>query len=869
MSMTAKARTPPPPATATLTRRGSLYLTRLPTGVGGTAMRFGDTHESQSVAGPILIPRRSHVRRVKTGKGWNGLLAGMGLMLMLRGAPAQALQAEQPQPPPKVVPVTNQRPSGQESQAQAAPGETELLHVLVGQPLEVSSPSPIKGFSVSSPGIIDAALQNPNQIRIDGKAPGGVSLVVQAENGQTQVFYVYVELKDTGTTAQLPEVLTDNPAPAQVPKKKTAWLGWAVMGSMLLLAGALIKVLRQREPYKLDLRSPQLVPPDRCSEPALSPPEIAHRGEASPPEAVVQAATTRAEDLERVGQELAEQWWRQFRTEAEAAMAGLREEIKNSGQVLEESTQRLACLAEAKAASIWEARQEEFSMQMATALREHAQEMHEATAAEMESIKKAAGEAVAQLEAAEDKSESSFASRAGEAEKRLAGVSVALEAVEGRIKALVEGFEGRIESSLQAVQGKIEKQAEDLEKLAQDLGGRWSDRFQNHAEAAIEKLREEANLTRQAEEESRRQSAGMFQANLERFNQAVASATAALAGRQEKWAEERQRQSASMFEPSLERLNQAVTSVTAALAAKQEKRAEESQRQSANMFEASLERLNLAVASATAGLAAQQEKWEEESRRQSASIFEANLERLNQAVASATAGLAAKQEKWVEESQRQLSSVVLAKVESLSQFAVSVTASLQAEHTQLKNEYETSRREFEHLVSRRPPAAPFLPARRENGRKPRRLVPRLAMGTGIFLAVSVPVLAVYLWPAPVMQLPAQPPAEFLDDSANWGSARRVREQEVARAYWQVAVADLQGKYPFGSELPIEPPSEFDAGKRYLQAAGPKAASETRDHYWQKLRKIWVRRDSWEESTEWDAQWASRLKHLWGQGHEHN
>jgi len=143
------------------------------------------------------------------------------------------------------------------------------------------------------------------------------------------------------------------------------------------------------------------------------------------------------------------------------------------------------------------------------------------------------------------------------------------------------------------------------------------------------------------------------------------------------------------------------------------------------------------------------------------------------------------------------------------------------------------------------------------------------MGTGLFLAISVPVLAVYLWPTPLMQLRAQPPAEFIDDSANWSSARRVREQEVARAYWQVAVAALQGKYPFGSELPIEPPSEFDAGKKYLPSAGAKAASDTRDHYWEKLRKIWVQRDSWEENSEWDAQWASRLKHLLGQAHEHN
>ena len=229
MSMTAKARTPPPPATATLTRRAA-FASHPANGGRRRATRFGDTHEIPSFEATPLIPRRSRLRRLMSGKSWHGLLAGAGLMLALSGAPAQALQAEQAQLPPEVVPVPSPPPSGQESQAQDAPGQTELLHVLVGQPLEVSSPSPIKGVAVSSPGIIDATLQNPNQIRIDGKAPGGVSLVVQAENGQTQVFYVYVELKDAGPAAQLPEVLADNPPPAQYRRSRQPGLAghsWA------------------------------------------------------------------------------------------------------------------------------------------------------------------------------------------------------------------------------------------------------------------------------------------------------------------------------------------------------------------------------------------------------------------------------------------------------------------------------------------------------------------------------------------------------------------------------------------------------------------------------------------------------------------
>ena len=52
MSIAAKAQTPPPPATATLTRRGSLCFKPRPTRVGGIAVIFGAKRESQSFAGP-------------------------------------------------------------------------------------------------------------------------------------------------------------------------------------------------------------------------------------------------------------------------------------------------------------------------------------------------------------------------------------------------------------------------------------------------------------------------------------------------------------------------------------------------------------------------------------------------------------------------------------------------------------------------------------------------------------------------------------------------------------------------------------------------------------------------------------------------
>ena len=187
-----------------------------------------------------------------------------------------------------------------------------------------------------------------------------------------------------------------------------------------------------------------------------------------------------AEDLEKVAQELGGRWSEQFQEQVEAAVEKLREEVKDSARVVEESKRQLASLAEAKLASLSQALRDEYGRQLVQALREHAQATHEAADVEVESIKQAAQEAVARLQVAEQKEGTSFKALAGAAEKRLRGVSKAVEALEGRVGALVEGF-----------QGKGALPAEDLEKVAQELGGRWSEQFQEQVEAAVEKLREE------------------------------------------------------------------------------------------------------------------------------------------------------------------------------------------------------------------------------------------------------------------------------------------------------------------------------------------------------------------------------------------
>ena len=412
-----------------------------------------------------------------------------------------------------------------------------------------------------------------------------------------------------------------------------------------------------------------------------------------------------AEDLEKMAQDLGGRWSQQFQGQAEAAVERLREELKSSGRVVEEGKRQLASLAEAKLASLSQATREEYGQQLGQAFREHTQAMHEAADVEVESIKLAAEQAIAQLQVAEQKKETSFTAGAGAAEERLTGVSLALEALEGRVGALVEDF-----------QGKGARQAEDLEKIAQDLGGRWSQQFQEQAEAALKRLREELK----------------------------------------------------------------------------------------------------------------------------------NSGRL------------------VEEGKQQLASLTKAKLASLSQVADNATAGLEAEQRRLKKQYENSRRGLEDLLERgltRPPSPSF-----QNEIRPKRrgIVAQQALVVGICLVMTAPVLGVYLSRGAVMQLQPEAPAEFIEQSPNWSAKRRAREEEVAQAYWQVAVVSLQEKYPFGSELPVDPPPEFQIDNKYVAPGGAKAFSETRALYWENLRRSWVQPQSWVERHEWNTQWAARLRHIWDQ-----
>jgi len=108
--------------------------------------------------------------------------------------PAQGMPASPPDPAPAVElpPQTT--------------GEGGELHLMVGRSLVLNSPARIKRISVADPNIADAIVVTPNQILINGKAPGGVSLVLWDENDASQTFDVFVDLDILGLTQKVREV---------------------------------------------------------------------------------------------------------------------------------------------------------------------------------------------------------------------------------------------------------------------------------------------------------------------------------------------------------------------------------------------------------------------------------------------------------------------------------------------------------------------------------------------------------------------------------------------------------------------------------------------------------------------------------------
>ena len=199
--------------------------------------------------------------------GTFGLLILAGFPLSIRSAHAQqratavpALEAQAQLPATQTAPPTPQPTEASQEQEIGAP---QTLHLLVGRSLVITSPNRIKRVSLADPSIAEAVVVTPTQVVINGKVPGGVSLILWDESGQNQSFEVLVEIDVLGLTQKIHEVFPAEPVQVETSKDMVMLSGRI---SSAEVADKILEVVKSSTPKVTSLME---IPPTPVAEISL------------------------------------------------------------------------------------------------------------------------------------------------------------------------------------------------------------------------------------------------------------------------------------------------------------------------------------------------------------------------------------------------------------------------------------------------------------------------------------------------------------------------------------------------------------------------------------------------------------------------
>ena len=160
--------------------------------------------------------RNRSVRSARADALRAAVLSGVVLLAGVESALAQQVPENAPgmTTMAQTVPAATLGAVASFAQTPAAATETEgpqTLHLLVGRSLVISSPSKIKRVSLADPTIAEAIVVSPFQVLLNGKAPGGVSLLLWDEADQSQAFEVSVDIDILGLSQKIHEVFPSEP----------------------------------------------------------------------------------------------------------------------------------------------------------------------------------------------------------------------------------------------------------------------------------------------------------------------------------------------------------------------------------------------------------------------------------------------------------------------------------------------------------------------------------------------------------------------------------------------------------------------------------------------------------------------------------
>jgi pilus assembly protein CpaC len=206
-------------------------------------------------------------KRQRNRLGIFAILIVAGLPLSSRSALAQqratavpALESQAQIPATQTPAPLPQRTEGSQEPETGTP---QTLHLLVGRSLVITSPNRIKRVSIANPAIAEAVVVSPTQLVINGKVPGGVSLILWDESGQNQSFEVLVEIDVLGLVQKIHEVFPAEPVQVETSKDMVMLSGRI---SSAEVADKILEVVKNTTPKVTSLME---IPPTPVAEISL------------------------------------------------------------------------------------------------------------------------------------------------------------------------------------------------------------------------------------------------------------------------------------------------------------------------------------------------------------------------------------------------------------------------------------------------------------------------------------------------------------------------------------------------------------------------------------------------------------------------
>ena len=133
----------------------------------------------------------------------------------------------------------------------------QTLHLLVGRSLVITSPTRIKRVSLADPNVAEAVVVTPYQVLLNGKAPGGVSLLLWDESDQSQAFEVSVDIDVLGLSQKIREVFPSEPVQVETSKDVVMLSGKV---SSTAVADKILEVVKNSTPKVTSLMQVPVAP---------------------------------------------------------------------------------------------------------------------------------------------------------------------------------------------------------------------------------------------------------------------------------------------------------------------------------------------------------------------------------------------------------------------------------------------------------------------------------------------------------------------------------------------------------------------------------------------------------------------------------